>query len=107
MRNARKHRATSIAYEDVMPRSLRRLILSVLFSAVTVTVYVVFGLYLLLGLIALNIICWALAPVARKRGWASEGRLTRYLSRPPIADEAKRSAPPMPTPPSLPNARID
>jgi hypothetical protein len=93
-----------------MPRSLRRLILSVLFSVVAVAVYVFFGLYLLVGLILLNVVCWALSPVARGRGWGSEGRLTAHLSRPPIADEAKRSAQPMPNlpnPPGLPNARVD
>ena len=81
-----------------MPRSPRRLLLSVAFLAMAVVVYVFFGLYLLLGLILLNIACWVLAPIARKRGWGSEGRLTRYLSRPPIADEAKRASPPAPNP---------
>ncbi len=79
--------------------SLRRLLLSVLFSAVAFVVYVFFGLYLLLGLILLNIVCWVLAPLARKRGWGSEGRLTRHLSRPTIADEARRASAPTPAPP--------
>jgi len=87
-----------------MPRGLRRLILSVVFSAVAFTVYVFFGLYLLLGLILLNVACWALAPLARRRGWGSEGRLTTHLSRPPVVDAAKRSAH---LTPSLPRRRID
>lgn len=41
-------------------------------------------------LIALNLIVRALEPLARKRGWGSEGRLTRYLSRPRFVDESKR-----------------
>ena len=87
-----------------MPRSLGRFLLSVTFLAVAVIVYVFFGLYLLLGLIVLNIACWVLAPLARKRGWGAEGRLTRYLDRAPIADEAKRASPPTP---NTPNARFD
>ncbi len=82
-----------------MARCLRRLLLSFAFLTVAVVVYVFFGLYLLLGLLLLHIICWALAPVARKRGWGSEGRLTRYLSRPPVADAAKRASQPAPNPP--------
>jgi hypothetical protein len=46
--------------------------------------------YLLLTLLALGLIVRALEPVARKRGWGSEGRLTRYLSRPGFVDESKR-----------------
>jgi hypothetical protein len=46
--------------------------------------------YLLLALLALGLILRALEPLARKRGWGSEGRLTRYLSRPPLIDESKR-----------------
>jgi hypothetical protein len=47
-------------------------------------------LMLLPTLIALNLIVRALEPLARKRGWGSEGRLTRYLSRPRFVDESKR-----------------
>jgi len=86
-----------------MPRNLRRLLLSVVFLVVAVVVYVLFGLYLLLGLIFLNIVCWVFSPIARKRGWGGEGRLTRYLSRPPIADDAKRAPQPVPNPPRARN----
>jgi uncharacterized membrane protein YedE/YeeE len=55
-----------------MPRSLRRLLLSVVFLVVAVVVYVFFGLYLLLGLILLNIACWVLAPLARERVGAAK-----------------------------------
>ena len=47
-------------------------------------------LLLLLTLITLNLIVHALEPLARKHGWGSEGRLTRYLSRPRFVDEFKR-----------------
>ena len=53
-----------------MPRSLRCLLLSVIFLAAWATAFYVFGLYLLVGLILSNIVCWVLAPIARKRGWA-------------------------------------
>lgn len=51
---------------------------------------------LLLGslpvLIVLRLVLWALEPIARKRGWGSEGRLTRYLSRPGFEDESRRTS---------------
>ena len=81
-----------------MPRHLRRLLLSVLFLVVAVVVYVLFGLYLLLGLIFLNIVCWVFSPTARKRGWGAESRLAAYLSPPPIIDAAKRASQPTPDP---------
>lgn len=87
-----------------MARSLRRFLLSIVFLAIAAAVYVFFGLYLLLGLILLNIACWVLAPLARKRGWGSEGRLTRYLSRPRIEDPTRVS--PQSTQ-SLSRARFD
>jgi hypothetical protein len=93
-----------MAYDRQMPRNARRLLLSILFLVAAVAVYVFFGLYLLLGLILLNIVCWALAPLARKRGWSSEGRLTRYLSRPRIEDPSRASQLPTLGPP---RARID
>jgi hypothetical protein len=46
--------------------------------------------FLLLPLLALGLIVRALEPLARKRGWGSEGRLTRYLSRPQFIDESKQ-----------------
>jgi hypothetical protein len=49
-----------------------------------------YPLYLLLTLLALGLTVRALEPLARKRGWGSEGRLTRYLSRPRLIDESKR-----------------
>jgi hypothetical protein len=45
---------------------------------------------LLLTLLALGAIVRALEPLARKRGWGSEGRLTRYLNRPRLIEEEKR-----------------
>ena len=53
-----------------MPRSLRRLLLSVAFLLVAASVYVFFGQYLALGLIPAIIAGWVLALLARKRGGA-------------------------------------
>ncbi len=72
-------------------RLVFRFLLAVLFVAAAVVVYVFFGLYLLLGLIAINLVAAMLAPVARRRGWGSEGRLTRHLSRPPFEDPDRRA----------------
>jgi hypothetical protein len=44
---------------------------------------------LALILFALGLIARALEPLARKRGWGSEGRLTRHLSRPRFIDESR------------------
>ena len=77
-----------------MARSLRRLLLSIVFLTVAVAVYVFFGFYLLMGLVVLNLACWMLVPIARKRRWGSEGRLTRYLSRPRIKDATRVSQQP-------------
>jgi hypothetical protein len=52
-----------------------------------------FGDYLfdfVLALLPLGLIARALEPLARKRRWGSEGRLTRYLSRPRFIEESKR-----------------
>ncbi len=52
-----------------------------------------FGGYLLglvLTLLALGLTVRALEPLARKRGWGSEGRLARYLNRPRFAEQSKR-----------------
>jgi hypothetical protein len=46
--------------------------------------------YVLLTLLAFGLIVRTLEPVARKRGWGNEGRLTRYLSRPRFIDESKQ-----------------
>jgi hypothetical protein len=48
------------------------------------------GVYLLPTLLAAGLVLRLLEPLARKRGWGSEGRLTRYLSRPRLIDESKR-----------------
>jgi hypothetical protein len=42
--------------------------------------------------LVLRLVLWALEPIARKRGWGSEGRLTRYLSRPRFEDESRRTS---------------
>ena len=48
--------------------------------------------YVVIGLIAPGVISAAIVPIARRRGWGSEGRLTRHLSRPPFLDESRRAA---------------
>ncbi len=53
-------------------------------------ILVAFPAYLSLALLALCLIVRALEPFARKRGWGSEGRLTRYLNRPRVIDDSKR-----------------
>lgn len=47
-------------------------------------------LYLFLTLLVLGAIVRALEPLARKRGWGSEGRLTRYVNRPGLIEQDKR-----------------
>ena len=41
-------------------------------------------------LLALGAIARLLEPLARARGWGSEGRLARHFSRPPLIEESKR-----------------
>jgi hypothetical protein len=48
--------------------------------------------YILLGLMALGALSIMTAPIARRRGWGSAGRLARHLSRPPFTDESRRTA---------------
>ncbi len=55
-----------------------RILLGALFLLAAVSAYVFFGLYILIGLISLNVLFAVLAPIARKRGWGSEGRLARF-----------------------------
>ena len=50
-----------------------------------------FPQYVLFGLIALGAVAALLSPIAKWRGWGSEGRLTRHLSRPPFMDESHRA----------------
>lgn len=52
-------------------------------------IFVFCGLYLLIALIALNLACLLLAPIAKRRGWGAEGRLTRHLSLPRFEDESR------------------
>jgi len=47
--------------------------------------------YTLCGLIALSLLLRAAAAIASRRGWGSEGRLTRFLNRPRFVDESRRS----------------
>ena len=62
-----------------------------LLSVVIVSACIYFIQYVLLGLIGLGLLSVVTAPIARRRGWGSEGRLTRHLSRPPFMDESRRT----------------
>jgi len=50
-----------------------------------------FAWEILIGLIVLNVVARALAPIARKRNWGSEGRITRLLSRPRFVVQSRRT----------------
>lgn len=54
-------------------------------------IFVFYGLYLLIALIALNLACLLFVPIAKRRGWGAEGRLTRHLNRPRMEDESRRA----------------
>jgi len=72
---------------------LSRFLLNVLGFCVGVLLCAAIGdylYYLVLTLLACGLIVRALEPLARKRGWGSEGRLTRYLGRPRFIDESKQ-----------------
>jgi hypothetical protein len=68
-----------------------RVLLAALFLLATAYVYVFFALYILFGLIALDVLFAVLAPIAKGRGWGSEGRIARHLSRPRFRDESRRT----------------
>lgn len=51
--------------------------------------------YILCGLIALSLLLRAAVVIGEKRGWGSEGRLTRLLNRPRFVDESRRSDSPV------------
>jgi hypothetical protein len=53
--------------------------------------WMLFGIYLYVGLIVLILILAAGIPIASRRGWGGYGRLNRYLNRPPFEDESRRS----------------
>jgi hypothetical protein len=71
-------------------RKFRRFALSGSLLGVATYLYVNFSALILLGLIGLGITSALLAPVAKRRGWFSEGRLNALLSRPGFEDSAKR-----------------
>jgi hypothetical protein len=64
-----------------------------LLGVAIVSVCVFFIDYVMLGLIVLGALAVMIAPIARRRGWGSEGRLTRYLNRPRFMDEGRRTDP--------------
>jgi hypothetical protein len=68
---------------------LRLVWAAILLPAVVLT-YVFFGLYILLALLALNLVFAILAPFARHYGWGTEGRLTRHVNRPAFDDPQRR-----------------
>lgn len=70
-----------------------RFLLSALGFCAGILLAAVLGEYLfelLLMLLALGLIVRALEPLAKRRGWGSEGRLTRHLNRPGLIEEDKQ-----------------
>ena len=68
-----------------------RFLFAVLFLLAAVSSYVFFGLYILVALIVLNLLAWALRPIAKRLGWGIEGRHARHRRRPPFLDERHSS----------------
>jgi hypothetical protein len=58
---------------------------------VSVCVVAIFPQYVLFGLFALGVIAALYSVIAKWRGWGSEGRLKRHLSRPPLVEESHRT----------------
>jgi hypothetical protein len=50
-----------------------------------------FSPYSLFVLVAVALLMRAAASLAVRRGWGSEGRLTKFLNRPRFVDESRRS----------------
>jgi hypothetical protein len=71
---------------------MRRILIGATCLVVAVCTFVFFPLYVLVGLIGLNLVCAALAPLARRRGWSIEGRLARRFAQRELVDKS-RSAP--------------
>jgi hypothetical protein len=69
---------------------ISRFLPGVLLIAVLGDYLFMLGDYLLPTLLALSLIVRVLESLARKRGWGSEGHLTRYLGRPRFIDESKQ-----------------
>jgi hypothetical protein len=72
--------------------SIRVTLLLVLIAAAFCYIWLFYGLYLFIGLLALVLASRLFAPVARRQGWGFEGRLTRRLSRPPFEDERRKGS---------------
>jgi hypothetical protein len=53
--------------------------------------WMLFGIYLYVGLIVLILILAAVNLITRRRGWGGWGRMDRYLNRQPFEDETRRS----------------
>lgn len=74
------------------PFSIRStLLLLVLIVGGTSSIYV-FGVSLIMVLIALGLAGLLYVAFAKRYGWGNEGRLTRHLSRPPFEDESRKSS---------------
>jgi hypothetical protein len=69
---------------------LFRFLPGILLIAVLGDYLLMLGHFLLPTLLALGLIVRVLGSLARKRGWGSEGRLTRYLGRPRFIEKSKR-----------------
>jgi hypothetical protein len=71
---------------------MRRILIGAVCVAIAVCTFVFFPLYVLVGLIGLNVVCAALAPLARRHGWGVEGRLARRFAKRELVDK-RRSEP--------------
>lgn len=67
----------------------------VFIGAITGALFADYFCYSVLAFFAFGSVVKALEPIARKRGWGAEGRLTRYLARPRFVDGSKQFVVPM------------
>ena len=75
-----------------MPKSsVNRKVFGTLVGIVAAVVLFFYSFHIILGLFGLMALLAVYGRIARKRGWGGEGRLTRYLSRPPFENQSRRS----------------
>jgi hypothetical protein len=80
-----------------------RLAMSYGLVAAFLAIFVIYPFHILIALAAIALMGKLLEPIARRRGWGAEGRLTRYLNRPRFDDEARVTAEPS----TIKNSTID
>jgi hypothetical protein len=75
----------------------KRWLLTNLSGAAIAIAIVVWPVHAVFGVLLLLAVCWTYGAIARWRDWGSEGRLTRYLNRPPFVTDKTAPAPTRPT----------